>query len=92
MLENLSNNNEHAESLFVKVIWEKCKNVIFACIYRPAKGNHSTFLGKTKYKEANLFNLVFQIGLCSLIDWPKSISKTIETEIDHILTNTILVG
>ena len=91
MLENLSNNNEHAESLFVKVIWEKCKNVILACIYRPAKGNHSTFLGKTKYKEANLFNLVFQIGL-SLIDWPKSISKTIETEIDHILTNTILVG
>ena len=72
MLENLSNNNEHAESLFVQVIWEKCKNVIFACIYRPAKGNHSIFLGKTKYKEANLFNLVFQIGLCSLIDWPKS--------------------
>ena len=91
MLENLSNNNEHAESLFVKVIWEKCKNVIFACIYRPAKGNHSIFLGKTKYKEANLFNLVFQIGL-SLIDWPKSISKTIKTEIDHIFTNTILVG
>ena len=91
MLENLSNNNEHAESLFVKVIWEKCKNVILACIYRPAKGNHSTFLGKTKYKEANLFNLVFQIGL-SLIDWPKSISKTIKTEIDHIFTNTILVG
>lgn len=89
MLENLSNNN--AESLFVKVIWEKCKNVIFACIYGPPKGNHSIFLGKTKYKEANLFNLVFQIGL-SLIDWPKSISKTIKTEIDHIFTNTILVG
>ena len=89
MLENLSNNN--AESLFVKVIWEKCKNVIFACIYGPPKGNHSIFLGKTKYKEANLFNLVFQIGL-SLIDWPKSISKTIKTEIDHIFINTILVG
>ena len=89
MLENLSNNN--AESLFVKVIWEKCKNVIFACIYGPPKGNHSIFLGKTKYKKANLFNLVFQIGL-SLIDWPKSISKTIKTEIDHIFTNTILVG
>lgn len=89
MLENLSNNN--AESLFVKVIWEKCKNVIFACIYGPPKGNHSIFLGKTKYKEANLFNLVFQICL-SLIDWPKSISKTIKTEIDHIFTNTILVG
>ena len=89
MLENLSNNN--AESLFVKVIWEKCKNVIFACIYGPPKGNHSIFLGKTKYKEANLFNLVFQIGL-SLIDWSKSISKTIKTEIDHIFTNTILVG
>lgn len=89
MLENLSNNN--AESLFVKVIWEKCKNVIFACIYGPPKGNHSIFLGKAKYKEANLFNIVFQIGL-SLIDWPKSISKTIKTEIDHIFTNTILVG
>ena len=92
MLENLSNNNEHAESLFVKVIWEKPKSIIFACIYRPPKGTHSIFLSKTKYKEESFFNLVFQIGLFSVIEWPKSITKTTESEIDHILTNTILVG
>ena len=39
VLEKLSNNNRHIESLSIEIIRKNQKNIILSCIYRPSRGD-----------------------------------------------------
>ena len=48
VLEKLSNNNEHTESLSVEIIRKNQKNIILSCIYRSPRGDPHIFTSKVK--------------------------------------------